>query len=177
MKNSIKHQTPLVTALCTLLFMAAMAGCGYKFTGGGVLPGGVTSVNIAIFENRSAETGIENTVVNDLVYEFTRNGQKVVSDPALADSMIKGVIRSVSEETVTYTTSQESVESRVVVVVDMEMVDQEGRDIWSAGGIVAKEAYDVVSDNQEKLQNRKVAIEALSKRLAETIYERLTGGF
>ena len=68
-------------------------------------------------------------------------------------------------------------ERRVTVTVDLKLTNPEGRLIWSAIGVSANEAYDVMSDKLATEQNRRNAISVLSKRLAERVYSRLTDDF
>ena len=58
------------------LFCVQTTACGYRFAGTGNLPAGVESIFIEVLENRTAETGIENTFTNELIYEFTRTTRK-----------------------------------------------------------------------------------------------------
>ena len=74
-----------------LLFFSA---CGYRFAGSGNLPGGIQTVAIEILENRTTETGLENTITNDLIYEFSRKGRRVQKDSKKADAVLTGVIVS-----------------------------------------------------------------------------------
>ena len=49
-----------------LFFGAVLTACGYRFTGGGDLPENVRKISVAVFENRTQETGLETVVTNDL---------------------------------------------------------------------------------------------------------------
>lgn len=176
-KNTIILQKCTRVALALVLAVTAGMSCSYKFSGGGALPGGATSVFISIFENRSSETGIENMITNDLVYEMTRNGQQVVSNSDEGDSVIHGVVKSVSEETATSNVNRASLESRVIVVVDIVMESREGDKIKSLDDVLVKQVYTTDADNQVNLNNRKEALIILSKRLSENVYSRLTEDF
>jgi hypothetical protein len=50
-----------------------LSSCGYRFVGSGSFPAGIKSVSIPILENRTSETGMENIITNDLIYEVTRD--------------------------------------------------------------------------------------------------------
>jgi hypothetical protein len=56
-------------------------------------------------------------------------------------------------------------------------VDQKGKIIWALKGINANETYKVNADKTLTDQNKEAAIQILSKRLAEKIYNRLTDDF
>jgi hypothetical protein len=59
----------------------------------------------------------------------------------------------------------------------LKLTGPDGRVIWSARGVSANEAYDVMSDKLATEQNRRDAISVLSKRLAEKVYNRITADF
>lgn len=167
-----------VLLFCMVLFCTAFAGCGYKLAGGGKLPNGVTSLCVTIFENRSTESGIENKLVSDLIYEFTRNGQTIVDDPSKAQGILGGVVKSVSVESVSSASDQTTLESRVIVVADVVLRNAEGEEIWSADNLREKQAYVTNrSDTQGEDQNRREAITKLSRRFAEAVYSRMTENF
>lgn len=163
----------LIMALWT-----GMPGCGYKLAGGGALPAGIHTVCISMFENRSSETGIENQLVSDLIYEFTRNGQKVTTKPEKAQGILSGVVKSVSVSSVSYSSEETTLESRVTVVADVVLRNADGEEIWSADGIAQKQAYATDRDDkQADDKKRKDALALVSRRFAETIYGRLTENF
>ena len=66
-------------AWALILLGSFLSACGYRFAGGGSLPSGITSISVEMFENRTGETGVENIITNDLIYEFTRHEQVVVT--------------------------------------------------------------------------------------------------
>lgn len=163
--------------LLLLIIIMAGAGCGYKFSGGGALPSGSGVICISIFKNRSSEARFENIIVNDLIYEFKRNGQQITDNEDGADSVLSGEIKSVLSGTVTHTDSLTSVESRVVVVADVWLKDQKGRVIWDANNIKDNEVYTVDSDNEAESMNRKAALKKLSRRFSSMVYARMTDNF
>lgn len=165
-----------IKALICLCF-APLQGCGYKVVGGGNMPVGVKSVCVSLFENRTAETGLENTIVGSLNYEFTRNGIKAMANPDKADASLTGTIKSVKVETVSYRADQTSIESRVTVVVDARLRNKEGVEIWAVDNISERQTYTTDTDKQTTVRNKKSALATLSQRLAESFYGRLTEDF
>ena len=157
-----------------LMFSSA---CGYRFAGSGSFPAGIKSVRISILENRTSETGMENIITNDLIYEVTRDKKVALTSMDKADALLSGVIKSMSIETISRRGTHSSLERRVTVTVDLKLTGPDGRVIWSARGVSANEAYDVMSDKLATEQNRRDAISVLSKRLAEKVYNRITADF
>ena len=164
-------------AWAIILLLLFFSACGYRFTGGGSLPSGITSISIEMFENRTSETGVENIITNDLIYEFTIHEQVVVTGSDKADAILTGVVKSISERTISHKGEYTSDERRVKLKLDLQLTDKSGGVIWSAKDISDNEAYKVSSTKQVTERNKKVAIKRLSKRLAENIYNSLTADF
>lgn len=178
MMNSIKQSIRTILLLvAATLFFVSIPSCGYKFVGGGNLPAGIKSVNVALFENKSAETALENTISGRLNYEFTRNGVKLVSNPEKADARLTGTIKSVTSETVSYRGDQTTVESRVIVVVKASLKNREGVELWAADNLSESQTYTAETDKVAAVKNKKAALATLTQRLAESIYGRLTEDF
>ncbi len=165
--------------LPALLLAAALAisGCGYKVSGGGMLPGGITRVAVTIFENRSGETNVEGIFSSDIIYELTRNGKTVVSSLAAAEAGLSGTIVSVTTRSIARQSIHDAVERRVTATVSLKLSDATGRVIWQADRITENEAYAVVEDKGASEQNKRQALSKLSRRLAERAYHRMTDAF
>ena len=153
------------------------SACGYQFSGGGSLPSGVTSVSVEMFQNRTAETGVETIITNDLIYEFTRHEQVVVTGSDKADAILTGVVQSISERTISRTGEYTSDERRVELKLNLKLTNKSGGVIWSAKGVSDDEAYKVMPGKQSTELRKREAIKTLSKRLAEDIFNRLTADF
>jgi len=162
----------VLTFIAGFLFSA----CSYRFAGGGDLPSSVKKISVSVFENKTAESGIENIITNDLIYEFTRNG-KAVENRNLADAHFTGTIESVSDEAISHRSDQVSLERRVKVVLDLKLIDNDGKIIWTAKGIASDQAFSVLPDKSATENQKRNAIIVLSKRIAEKVYNMLTENF
>lgn len=162
----------------TIIFLGIIfSACGYRFAGEGNLPSNVKSIFIKIFENHTGETGVESIFTNDLIYEFTRDRKVVLRSSDKADAILTGVIKSMRIKTVSRENTQTPLERRVQFAVDLKLTDPNGSVIWSVNGVSANEEYNVAPDKHVTEQNRRVATAALSKRLAEKVYNDLTADF
>jgi outer membrane lipopolysaccharide assembly protein LptE/RlpB len=166
-----KHIVPVVFAL---LFFSA---CGYRFAGSGNLPGGIEKVAIEILKNRTTETGLENTITNDLIYEFSRKGRKVLKDRKQAEAVLTGVIKSESITTISRRAEQSPLARRVKINVSLKLTGSDGEVKWSVSDVSEFQEYNVATDKQSTEVNKRRAIESLSKKLAEKVYSRLTDNF
>lgn len=161
-----------------VLFMGVFfSACGYRFSGSGNLPSGAETIFIEVFKNRTVETGYENTITNDLIYEFTRNGRDVQKSRDNTDAVLTGVIESEHIRTISRQGQLDPLERRVQITISLKMTDPADTVIWSRSGISDSEAYDVGANNQITERNKRHALEILSKRLSETAYNRLTDDF
>ena len=149
-----------------IILLLLFSACGYRFAGNGSLPSGITSISVEMFKNRSAVTGMENIITNDLIYEFIRHGQTVLTGKDKADAVLTGVIVSISSRTISHKGEYTSSERRVELKVDLQLTDKSGGVIWSAKNISDNEAYKVSSTKQVTEGNKKLAIKKLTKRLA-----------
>ena len=164
-------------AWAIILLWSLFSACGYRFAGSGSLPSGIKTISIKMFENRSAETGVENIITNDLIYEFTRHEQVVLAGADMADAILTGVVKSISERTISHKGEYTSDERRVMLKLDLQLTDKSGGVIWSAKDVSDNEAYKVLSEKQATEQLKKAAIKRLSKRLSEKIFNSLTVDF
>jgi len=160
-----------------LVLWVVFSACGYRFAGSGSLPAGIKTISITIFENRTAETGLENIVTNDLIYEVIRSKEVALIHKDKAEADLSGVIVSTQTGSISRSSVDTSTERRVTVTLNLKLTNTSGIIIWSAKGVAESEAYVVEDDKQGTEQNRRDAISKASKRLAENIYNRLKEDF
>ena len=162
-----------------VVLMLLLTACGYHFTGSGDFPAGVSRVFIPILENRSAVTGLESIITNDLIYEFTRSRKEsLAQDRSSADSILTGTIVSISVENISRSTVKTAVERRLTGILSLQLKSSEGRILWTSGNIVERQAYSVVDGNKTATdRNKSDALAVVSKKLAESAFNRLTDDF
>ena len=175
------HPKEIRRAIVALVIFVALAGCGYHFKGTGLkAPEGIRAIAITMLENRTSESGIETVFTSDLTYEFTRSKVLRVVGKDRADAVLSGTIASLTVDTISHTASYYSDERRVIITLDLALKRADGNAIiWSDSALSDKEAFEVV-DPLDKLgteKNRRVAIEAISERLAEKIHNRILQDF
>ncbi|UCD32619.1 MAG: hypothetical protein JSW04_15910 [Desulfobacterales bacterium] len=164
-------------AWALLFLLLSFSACGYRFAGSGNLPPGIRSIHVNVFANRSAETGFENVITNDIIYEFTRKKKDAVAKSDQADGILTGLVASVRTDTIAHKGESTSLTRRVVVSLNAKLTDRNGIVVWSEDDITESEAFDVVSDKQASEQRKQDALNRVSERLAEKIFNRLTEDF
>lgn len=161
-----------------MMMALILSACGYRFAGSGDLPGRIERVHIAMLENRTAESGVESTFTNDLIYEFTRNRKESVVRKEKAQAVLKGVISSITTRTLTHTSETEASEMRVTATVILTLEKTDGEVVWASGPVSEEQAFTVVSGDRSSTDaNKKKAVSIVSERLAESVYSRLTDNF
>jgi len=161
-----------------ILVTGMILSCGYRFAGTGELPSGIRRICVTVLDNPSAETGIETIFSNDIIYELTRGGHPVSRTPSQADATLSGRIARLSIDSISRRGSQETWEERVTIVLSLKLTDAANNIIWADNGISENQTYEVVTGNKPATEvNRRLAIETLSRRMAQNVYNRLTTGF
>jgi len=165
--------------LVIAIFFACFSGCGYHFSGSGSYPAGVKLIFVTLLENKTAETGVESTFTNDLIYEFTRNRKESLArERSSADGILSGTIARLSVANITRSSVSTATERRVTGTLTLRLESPEGQLLWKSGDIVESEAYAVVGgDKLATDRNKSKAIVTLSQKLAESAFNRLTEDF
>jgi len=170
-----KHITLIRILFC--LFGFVFIACGYKFAGSGTFPGGVQSIYITIFENRTRETGIEKIFTDDLIDEFIRKSEDILAGRREnAEAILSGVISGIGIRTVFHTGTDTSDEREVTIGVSIKLRNQQKKILW-ANVVLESQTYPVGLTKLETEQNLRDAIIVLSERLAEKAFNRLTSDF
>ena len=160
--------------LCALITYA----CGYRFAGSGELPDNIERIFIEVFENSTSKAGIERVVTNQLVFEFTRQREKILaSDATNADATLKGVIKKIRTKTISRVGTEVANQREVIMTIDLRLINQSGDVIWTAKALSDRQAYDVSDSKLENDRNESLAIALLSERISERIFSRLTDNF
>lgn len=156
-----------------LMLLVIMSACGYRFVGAGKFPEGVEKICVIMFENRTTETGLERTVTNAVIYEFSRNGISVLNERLGADAVLEGTITALREVIIA-----QSLERRITFRVDLKLISDADKVIWSRKDVTGSETY--IGEGQHDAltrENRNTALDALSKRIAELAYQSMTVDF
>jgi outer membrane lipopolysaccharide assembly protein LptE/RlpB len=159
--------------------IVVVSACGYRFSGQGQFPKGVERIFIEVFENRTSKTGIEQTVTNQVVFEFTRQRDKSLASSAEnSDAVLKGTIRTIRTETISRIGTEVANEREVIMTVDLRLIKHDGGEvIWAAKGVTDRQAFNVSESKLETERNESLALARLSERMSERIFSRLTNDF
>jgi hypothetical protein len=113
-----------------------------------------------------------------LAFEFTRSKVLAVVKKDTADAVLSGTIRSMGVHTISHTADYDSGERRVTITLNLTLKSRDGKVLWSDTSLSDREAFRVLPDDKMATdRNRRVAIEAISERLAERTHNRILTGF
>ncbi|NVM22204.1 MAG: hypothetical protein HWN68_10550 [Desulfobacterales bacterium] len=169
------HLKKIWKTTAALVLLASLAGCGYHFKGVGLTaPAGVRTIAVTVLENRTSESGIESHFTGDIAYEFTRSKVLRVVGADAADAVLSGTVASLVSDTISHDAKFMSDERRVAITLDLAVKRRDGEIIWSDRALSGREVFKV--DSSDKLateRNKRTAIKAISKRLAEKVHDRI----
>ncbi len=117
-----------VLILFGILFVPACAYYSLK----GSLPPHLKTVAIPLFDNRTAEFGITETLTDAVIDEFIRDGSLKIADRSAADVLLSGTIVSVSDRAGAYDQQEVVQDIKVYITVRVECTDQvKRRTMWN----------------------------------------------
>lgn len=153
-------------------------GCGYRLSGSGRLPKGIQSLFVAEPVNRTSESRLISIISNDIKSELAGRQIQMVDVPNDADGILVSEIVSISDMTIARRGETIALEKRLIIRMDLKLEQKDGQALWMGKNISANEPYTVINGNDIATDgNRQIAINELSKRLAEDIFNRLTADF
>lgn len=168
----------ILLGLVVLLTLAA-AGCGYGFRGTvSYLPKDIKTVAIPYLENDTSEAGLEITVTDAIIREFNRSKLLRLADLNEADVVLRGKIRSVTTDAVSFQDSRTALQRRAVVNIDAELVRRDNRKlIWRGRGLNVGEDYDVDGNPQVTEENYAAALREVAINLALKVHDGIFENF
>jgi hypothetical protein len=155
-----------------------LVACGYRFQAPAQLPGNARNLYVETFQNRTNQDGLEVLVTNAVIFEITQRGEILLaSDPATADLLMRGVIRSLDSQTISSRRKDAAGERRVTLQLDVQLVQADGRVVWEAKGLSDNDAYPVTDDKFQNEQRERRTAGLVATRIAERIFNRFTDDF
>jgi hypothetical protein len=168
----------LTTAFCPLLLLPA---CGYRVAGRGErLPPDIQTIAIPLFTNATPRYRIEQRLTAAVTREFIeRTRYHVTPDPAKADAVLKGVVKEVRTEVITYDfATGRATALQIQVTADVKLEDLHTHKVVFANPrYTFREQYQVNQNTSELFQEDEPAIERLSRDLARALVTQILENF
>tara|TARA_B100000029_G_scaffold516419_1_gene629688 strand:+ start:2709 stop:3302 length:594 start_codon:yes stop_codon:yes gene_type:complete len=159
-------------------------GCGiYSFSGS--IPPHIKTISIPLFINETAEFGIAEAVTDEVTNVFLE--ENILKVKGQGDSILKGIIKKVDDQPYTYSESEEVLEYRYSVGIQVEWFDvKEDKNLftknytnWGAYSLTADVSSDGIDndgdgkvdseDPDETGDARKLAMKAAVMKISENI--------
>jgi hypothetical protein len=152
------------SARCLVSALAAFwaAGCGYHMIGSRTqVTGGIRSLSIGTFDNRTREFGLERNLAFAFEREIYRRGQlRLENDPAAGEGILSGSIREFRTRPVAFDTEDEALEYEAEITVEVSLTRRDdGEVLWRASRLQAFEEYSV---------NRSIVVPSTARFQLET---------
>lgn len=156
------------------LFLAVVGtACGYRFTAGGApLPEGIRTVEVPIFNNKTAEPGLETTFTRAMRFQVARAG---LDSNKNAEAEIRGELLTVTGVPTLITVGGALASYRLSCTARFVLV-KNGRTL-SQAQLTAAEDYLPGADVLESEANRGAALQRLAQTMARDAYDRLATGW
>ena len=167
---------------CAAAIAVALActGCGYKLAGTGTfLPPNIKTIAVAPFENRTSRPEVEVRVTEAVARELSRHGStKVVTDKALADAYLEGVVTEFHTSPVQFNAEGRATRLESTVVLRASIRDLvSGEILWSQANLLFRDQYDVQQEQADYFDLETLALDALARGAAQTLVNSVTEGF
>ena len=164
-----------------LALVLLLAGCGYALVGkGNFLPPEAKTVQIPTFVNRTTRVELEQRVTRAVAEEMVgRSGLRIVSEPADADLIVKGVITSFGINPVAFDEQGRATQYQTTVRASIELVNHRAEDavLWKNEQYYFTENYPINPDSGATFDQETQAITDISVRFAESLVSSLLEGF
>jgi hypothetical protein len=158
-----------ILLLIFVLSLSFVTSCGYKFAGGGFLPGKTKFVTVKVFENKTSENGAEIIFAHALSMELMAKSDSKVVDIKTADAYFSGVVKSISISTLTKTSDDAAIERRVSAIIDLRMIGKNGDLLWFVKDFQGREDFKVTTKNTTDMALRTLAITKIAERIAQKV--------
>jgi len=161
-----------------LLFLAFSVGCGYHFVGKGKLPGGINSIAIAAFENRTKEPHLGKIIEEALRAELISRREVRVAEGESAEAILKGKITSLHFASLAYDAEGRAREYRVSVFLDLQLVRKvDQKVLWEVRRLTERKEFQVRGDVTFDEERKEEALREIARDLAREVYLRMIEGF
>jgi hypothetical protein len=164
--------------------LVVLSGCGYHFSGEGPTPRpGLSRIAIPVFENDSGVPEAGSLFAGALRKEFLTKGHLDVVPVDQAEAIFKGRIVNVYTAAVAHRAAQQTVLTRLNVVLNIRCVDAKtGAIIWQDPSFTFYEDYEdslnpTAPDPIATYDNRRQALTFIAEQMASRIHDRFMTAF
>ena len=133
-----------------------LAGCGIYSFSGSTIPGHIKTVAVPLFEDTSAEIGIDQQLTDALIDAITQDNTLKIADVRRADAILRGKITSVSDRAGQYDSQENASDFRITLNIQVAFEDAAKRTVlweetFSQWGSYDNNREDGIQEAIEKL--------------------------
>ncbi|MHB8836888.1 MAG: LPS assembly lipoprotein LptE [Candidatus Methylomirabilia bacterium] len=161
------------------LLVLALAACGYRLVGiGGQLPGGVTRVEVPVFENHTARTDVGRVLTEDFISQLLGSAKLSVATGEGAQAVIKGTVTGYKREPITFDSKQKPLENRLTIIMDVSLVSKgDNRLLFGERAVTVRADYPVKTDLQENDRLEEETLRTASKEMSQKLVSLMLESF
>ncbi len=165
--------------LCALALAAAQGGCGYRVVGAaGQLPGGITRVEIPVFENRTTRSDIGRILTEDFIAQILASGKVSIAAGPEAQATVRGVVTAFRREPITFDSKQRPLENRLTLVMDLTLTTRPAnKALFAERNVSVRQDYPVQNDLQENDRREDEALRDASRQMSQKLVGLMLEGF
>jgi hypothetical protein len=160
---------------------ASLTGCGYHVSGhADLLPTHIKTIAIPAFGNITGRYRLTDLMPRALTREFiSRTRYQVVADEKDADAVLKGaIVNFLSFPNVVDQVTGRAVGVQVMVVLQLNLFERAtGKVLYSKPTMEVRKRYEIAIDPHKYFEESDLALERVSKDVAETIVSSVLEAF
>lgn len=160
-------------ALAVLAMAVLSTSCGYRVSSHtNALPSHIKSIAIPAFANASSRYRLSDSLPSALSREFlTRTRYHVASDVNEADAVLRGTVSNILLfPTVVDLQSNRSTGVQVIVYLQLSLTDRKsGATLYQVPNMEVRQRYEIAVDPNAYFEESDVAMERLSRDVAQTV--------
>jgi outer membrane lipopolysaccharide assembly protein LptE/RlpB len=170
------------TLAISLLFVLALAGCGYHTVNSAVhLPKTVHTLAVPTFANRTQSFHTEVAFTNAVIREFTsRTPYKVLATdkPDAADAVLDGTVNTFQVIPLTYNVQTGQSSSYLITVnASVRLLDRDKRVLYENKTYTFRQQYQTTQDLVSFVQEDPAAVQRLSRDFAQALVSDILESF
>ena len=114
-----------------MFVFALIGGCGIYSFSGSTIPGHIKTVAVPLFENTTAEFGIDQELTDALINAITKDNTLKIAGTRGSDAILRGSIVSITDRAGQYDTQENASDFRITLTVQVAFEDVKKRDtLW-----------------------------------------------
>jgi hypothetical protein len=165
--------------LASLVALVLGGACGYRIVGiGGQLPGGVTRVEVPVFENRTSRTDVGRVLTEHFISQLLGSAKLAVTTGEGAQAVIKGIVTGYKREPITFDSKEKPLENRLTLIMDVSLVSiGDKRLLFGERAVTVRYDYPVKNDLQENDRLEDEALRSATKQMSEKLVSLMLESF